>query len=523
MRRGIVVFVVVAVVVGLLLGPAPVGAEWDHPVDADVVDPFRPPASRYGAGNRGLEYGTVGGEAVRAVDDGTVVFAGTVGRHRHVVVDHGDGLRSTYAFVQSFSVVRGQSVSKGHKVAVAGAAFHLTARLGGVYVDPMLLIQGAEVVVRLVPGAGPTIDSSAASIGSSLRPDPTAAVFDAAGDLRLSSQFMALSSAAEEWHHQDCTEDGVAVAPPPGVTPASDRVLVQVGGLGTSSDGASIGALDHQSLGYEATDVVGFSYAGGCTPAPFGDSSETVGLDESSGAESSLADELGTSTYGPEDTFQHIDVSAAALADLIESIAAARPGEPIDIAAHSLGGVVTRRAIEMLETRGALDPVGVVVTIGSPHGGADLATAAVATAGSDGADALLDPLIGDAAEFRVADSVMDIAEAGGGNVVDPDPPPDGLMVVAVAGAGDVVVPAEHAMWDGATNVIVPNSLLDVGTVHGALPGTTEVEREFALAVAGAPPRCVGLATVVGSALLGRGISAIEDGVTLLAGLARWVF
>ena len=37
------------------------------PVDAPVVDPFRPPAGPYGAGNRGLEYGTRPGTEVRAV------------------------------------------------------------------------------------------------------------------------------------------------------------------------------------------------------------------------------------------------------------------------------------------------------------------------------------------------------------------------------------------------------------------------------------------------------------------------
>jgi murein DD-endopeptidase MepM/ murein hydrolase activator NlpD len=128
---------------------------WVPPVDAPVVDPFRPPATRFGAGNRGLEYGTFGGEPVWAVADGRVTFAGTVARHRFVVVTHVDGLRSTYGFLRSASVVRGQFVSQGQRVGRSGPGFHLTARLGDEYVDPVLLFAGAEVVIRLIENAAP--------------------------------------------------------------------------------------------------------------------------------------------------------------------------------------------------------------------------------------------------------------------------------------------------------------------------------------------------------------------------------
>lgn len=494
------------VFVGLLALSEPAGADWEHPVDVPVSDPFRPPQSRFGAGNRGLEYATAGGEVVRAVDGGTVTFAGVVGRQRHVVVDHGDGLRSTYAFVASVDVVRGQSVQQGQRVATANPGVHLTARLGATYVDPMLLMRGAEVVARLRPG----VDLPEASAGPR-RLFPELAILDAAHDLTLTQQLIAIAGAADQWHHQECTEDGVAVDAPGGSTAPDQRILIQVGGLGTSSDGASIGGLDHGALGYDPDNVVGFSYAGGCTPAAFG------------GGVGSLGSELSTSPYSPADTFQPIEASAEHLAALIASVAAARPGQPIDIAAHSLGGVVTRRAVEILEVSGGLGPVDVVLTIGSPHGGADLATGAVAISGSGTISAVLDAVGGELGDFHDADAVLDIAEAGGGGVVDPGPPPDGLTVVAVAGATDLVVPAEHAMWDGATNVVVPTSLVDAVSTHGDLPSMPEVQREMELALAGAAPRCVGLGGVLGSAIKGQGISAIEDAVTLLAGLGRWVF
>jgi hypothetical protein len=47
--------------------PAPPPGTYRPPLAAPVIDPFRAPAQRWLAGNRGLEYGVVGGEPVRAV------------------------------------------------------------------------------------------------------------------------------------------------------------------------------------------------------------------------------------------------------------------------------------------------------------------------------------------------------------------------------------------------------------------------------------------------------------------------
>ncbi|MDH3294418.1 MAG: M23 family metallopeptidase [Acidimicrobiia bacterium] len=128
--------------------PAP--QSWRHPVDAPIVDFFRPPSGPYGAGNRGLEYGTIPGQSVMAVAAGDVMFAGPVGGSLFVVIAHSPALRSTYAYLDRILVAVGDRVGQGETVAEAGAGFHLTARLRGRYVDPLPYF-GVAWSVRLVP------------------------------------------------------------------------------------------------------------------------------------------------------------------------------------------------------------------------------------------------------------------------------------------------------------------------------------------------------------------------------------
>lgn len=109
------------------------------PVEAPVTDRFRPPATAYGRGNRGLEYATRPGELVRAAAPGVVAFAGPVGTTLHVSVLHGDGVRTTYSYLASVRVHRGDRVGGGDPIGTAGDRFHLGARVGDAYVDPALL------------------------------------------------------------------------------------------------------------------------------------------------------------------------------------------------------------------------------------------------------------------------------------------------------------------------------------------------------------------------------------------------
>ncbi len=479
------------------------GGGWIPPIDAPIIDPFRPPTSRFGAGNRGLEYGATSGSTIWSVDAGTVVFAGRVGTGRYITVDHGTGLRSTYAFVESIAVVRGQTLRRGQVVGTAGPGFHLTARLGDEYVDPELLFAGAEVRLRLTEGALPSVGAPLPSPSWWRQElDRLAVAGDAIVDLDLTNQLRRFAEVVREWNHEDCTEDGEPVA-----GSGSGRTLIQVGGLGSSSDDASIGGLDVVALGYDPDDVLGFSYTGGCTPKPFG----------GDGHGPSMPQGFAQAEYGPSDTHQSLYVSATHLADLIEAVAAENPSQPVDIAAHSLGGVVTRLALEMLAERGTAMP-SVVVTIGSPHGGADIAGAAVALEGSalgEVADGLANGAIDSVA-------VGQVAEAGSESIEPPTAPPGGVTVVAIAGAADLIVTADKAMWDGATNTVVPTPISEAVEVHSELPGMPEVAREFELALAGAPPRCVGLNDVLEAGFSSGLISSAEDSATILATVGRWL-
>ena len=123
---------------------------WRAPVDAPIRDPFRPPDDPYGPGNRGIEFATEPGQPVVAVDRGLIAFAGPVAGSPVVVVDHGGGLRSSYVRLLESSVAAGVTVTAGERLGLADSGFHLGARTGDRYIDPLELIERRCLVVRLV-------------------------------------------------------------------------------------------------------------------------------------------------------------------------------------------------------------------------------------------------------------------------------------------------------------------------------------------------------------------------------------
>ena len=134
--------------------PVPAPGTYRPPLDAPVVDPFRAPAQRWSAGNRGLEYGVAGGETVHAVGAGRVTFAGPVAGRLAVTVLHLDGRRSSLTGLSVVLVAAGDRVAQGDLVGLAARGLHLGVREGERYVDPTSLFTVRPRHARLVP-AGP--------------------------------------------------------------------------------------------------------------------------------------------------------------------------------------------------------------------------------------------------------------------------------------------------------------------------------------------------------------------------------
>lgn len=124
------------------------------PVEGQVTDPFRPPATPYGQGNRGLEYATARGAVVAAPAGGVVTFAGQVGGRLYVTVQHPDGVRTTSGPLGRITpgVARGVDVAAGDALGTSPGSVLWTARVGDTYVDPAILLAASGTVrVRLVP------------------------------------------------------------------------------------------------------------------------------------------------------------------------------------------------------------------------------------------------------------------------------------------------------------------------------------------------------------------------------------
>src|SRR5215213_9101976 len=127
---------------------APSAVTYRPPVDAPIVDPFRPPAENWNSGNRGLEYATTPGTLVGASAAGEVVFAGPVAGGLHVVVLHADGLRTSYSFLALVAVHRGQKVVQGQTLGSTQDRFHFGVRAGDAYLDPAKLFGGGPPEVH---------------------------------------------------------------------------------------------------------------------------------------------------------------------------------------------------------------------------------------------------------------------------------------------------------------------------------------------------------------------------------------
>jgi triacylglycerol esterase/lipase EstA (alpha/beta hydrolase family) len=502
---------------------APPPPTYSPPVAAPIADPFRPPSGPYGAGNRGLEYDTGPGDPVRASADGTVVFAGPVAGALHVTLRHDDGVRTSYSFLRTIGVVLGQRVRAGLQIGTAGERLHFGARSGDAYFDPASLFVGGEVAVELLPfeippgsspasearalaqlaldgGGGIAIPGVGAALGWLYDRAGTTVTYAAQLELAARGLGVAADLGTRLIHRGPCSDGPPPAAPARG----RDRVAITVAGFGSSSSEAAIDALRAADLGYDRDRVVRFSYAGGRIPGS-----------------GSAFDEVDATAYAPEATQGDLRSAARRLADLVQDVAAADPDATIDLFAHSQGGLVTRLALLELRARGAaLDRVGVVTTLGTPHKGSDLATAVVGAnatlTGNVGLDAAaslfgrgIDP---DATAIRQMAEHSDVMRE-----LAADGLPQGVRLVSIAARGDMAVAAPHTEVAGATNVTVAVS---GWSAHADVVASDEATAEMARALAGQPPGCEGWRDVVADVVVGHAISVAEDqlGVAAVAEL-----
>ena len=251
----------------------------------------------------------------------------------------------------------------------------------------------------------------------------------------------ALAGELEDWRRsqEGCTPAGV-VPPPPG-----RRIAVLVAGVGSNDTHAAIDHVDTATLGYAPGDVVRFSYNGGRAagqaPTPGG-----------------VAASLPTTSYGPADTETDLRPVADRLVALLARLAALAPGVPIDVIAHSQGGVVVHLALIQAHARGDLPAqLGTVVTISSPHQGTDLATGLAALKGTalgelalqalrPATSGTLDP---DSTSLAQLSETSDVAQELRQRL------PAGVHLLSIGASGDPVVPWVRTRTPGATSDLVP--------------------------------------------------------------------
>jgi len=101
--------------------------------------------------HKGIDIANRGGGAILAADAGTVIVASwldNTGYGNRVVIDHGNGTKTLYAHMSSFSVVVGQTVKRGDKLGMMGSTgrstgthLHFEIRTGKGNANPLVSLK----------------------------------------------------------------------------------------------------------------------------------------------------------------------------------------------------------------------------------------------------------------------------------------------------------------------------------------------------------------------------------------------
>lgn len=125
------------------LRPAPMQTPASWPVLGPISSHFGPRSRGY---HQGLDIAVKVGTPVAAYADGVVVFVGWRGAYgRAVILDHGEGRRTLYGHLDSYTVNVGDYVTQGDFIAASGNTgrstgphLHFEMRRNGQRIDPEL-------------------------------------------------------------------------------------------------------------------------------------------------------------------------------------------------------------------------------------------------------------------------------------------------------------------------------------------------------------------------------------------------
>ena len=499
--------------------PAESAASWIRPVDGAVVRAFDPPRSRFGAGHLGVDIAAERDTPVRAAGPGVVVFAGRVAGARHVVVAHAAGLRTSYSFLASISVRRGQLLAAGDSVGTTGgtgdgdggSVLHFGVRAGDAYIDPMGLFRPVDLstIVHLAPTTDPPrpvavsserrgllaglVHAAGAVVAGAV--DGAGAAADAAGAVLVATNPLGAAVAGTaDWFEQRQHCDPHA-PPANGEGGSGHRVMFVAGIESSSSADQPPLALPPAQLGYLPGEVTYFSYSGG-------------------------RDYTAADTEGP------IIVAARRLASQLRELQRRAPGREVDLIGHSQGGVVVEAFLALIYKPGdrAYPPLGTVVTLSSPLHGDPLASALAGVAGSTSGAVGLRVAAGAASAVGerlplLAPATRDLA-AGSDLMkrLDSAHLPGEVQLTTVGAATDVVVPAAATGGGARGTTVIPEGL----NAHKAVLSDPAALRAVRAALENKPLPCQSLPTVVAGKVLTVTISSLEDGLGALGAAAGHV-
>jgi murein DD-endopeptidase MepM/ murein hydrolase activator NlpD len=127
------------------------------PVQGEMRSPYGPrpdPFTGEQAFHRGMDWSAPTGTSVIAPGPGRVTFAGMHGQHGYgivVQIDHGGGVTTSFAHLDSVAVSEGQSVGAAQMIGQVGSTgrstephLHMEVRRNGELVDPASVLPSAN-------------------------------------------------------------------------------------------------------------------------------------------------------------------------------------------------------------------------------------------------------------------------------------------------------------------------------------------------------------------------------------------